>query len=246
MAAGGSLAAERAPSTKYAELSNLPDWAGVWIIPGPKFVAALLAESDPKNPRAPKLTPVNLERLNAYNIRRTTGVDLPGSDHARTNTELCLPTGVPGVMRDPVGTEFLFNPGRVTIISEAGPTIRRVYTDPKSHAPLDPDASTYAGTSVGHWEGQTLVIETTHISPRAQLIATVQTSGAARLTERIHLVDPKHLQIDTDVEDPGAMTAPWHYSRVYERRDDINMLEVSCLDNNRDKNGDEPDLTPPK
>jgi hypothetical protein len=77
-------------------------------------------------------------------------------------------------------------------------------------------------------------------------MATVSTSGAARVTEQMHLKDPKHLQIDTVVEDAGALTAPWRYSRVYERRDDINMVEDICLDNNRDKNGDEPDMTPPK
>jgi hypothetical protein len=97
-----------------------------------------------------------------------------------------------------------------------------------------------------HWEGQTLVVETTHTKFGTQIIATVLTSGAARVTERMYLKDSKHLQIDTLLEDQGALTAPWRYSRVYERRDDITMGEESCSGNNRDKEGDEPDLTPPQ
>jgi hypothetical protein len=242
----GPFAALAAPSNKYEPLSRLPDWSGIWVIPETIYLDEFFAETDPANPRAPKLTPANLAKLLAYNNRRRTGQDPPGSEKARTNTELCLPVGMPAIMRDPVGIEFLFTPGRVTLISESTPNVRRIFTDAESHPPFDPDASTYAGTSVGHWEGQTLVVETTQISPRTQLMTTVSTSGAARVTERIHLKDPKHLQIDTVVEDPGALTAPWRYSMIYDRRDDIHMLEDICLGNNRDLNGDEPDLTPPK
>jgi hypothetical protein len=205
---GGGFPANGTSAQENAGPSALPDWSGAWLIPEPVFVEAIFAEIDPKNPRAPKLTAANLARLNAFNFRQRTGQDLPGSERARTNSELCLPVGMPGVMRDPVASEYLFTSGRVTVISESGPTVRRIYTDPKSHPPLDPDASTDTGSSLGHWEGQTLVVETTHIKPGTQIIATVLTSGAARVTERMYLKDSKHLQIDTLLEDQGALTAP--------------------------------------
>jgi len=62
--------------------------------------------------------------------------------------------------------------------------------------------------------------------------------------ERIHLTDRTHLQIDTVVEDPIILTAPWRYSRIYERSDD-GWFERYC-ENNRYGNDGEPDLTPPK
>jgi hypothetical protein len=145
-----------------------------------------------------------------------------------------------------VATEFHFTPGRLTIISESGPTVRRIYIDPKLRPHDEEDLGPrFTGTSIGHWEGETLVVETTGISPRSQLIATVSTSGEAQVTERIQLKDPTHLQIDTVVKDPGVLKAPWSYSRLYDRQA-THMLEDVCLENNRDANGGEPDLTPPK
>jgi hypothetical protein len=227
-------------------LARLPDWSGVWVIPEPRFIEALVAETNPKNPRAPVLTPGNLAKLEAYNIRSMTGQDPPGAEPLRTNPEQCLPAGMPAVMSAPVATEYLFTPGRVTVISEGGPTVRRIYTNPKLR-PRDEGELTFAGISNGHWQGQTLVVETTGISPRAQLIATVATSGQAHVTERIYLKDPRHLQIDTVVNDPGALRSPWRYSRIYERLDPgAGMREDICLEHNRDPNGGEPDLTPPK
>jgi hypothetical protein len=243
-AATESSTASVGPPQKHATPTRLPDWSGVWTIPEPVFVEAIMAETDPKNPRAPKLSPDNLKKLEAYNIHRFTGQDPPGIPPQRTNTELCLPPGMPAVMRDPTATEYLFTPGRVTIISESGPTVRRIFTDPKLR-PQDTDELTFSGTSVGHWEGQTLVVETSGISPRAQLLATVGTSGKAHVTERIMLKDPTHLQIDTVVTDPVALKTPWHYTRIY-NRSPTNMRDDVCLENNRDPNGGEPDLTPPK
>ena len=86
------------------------------------------------------------------------------------------------------------------------------------------------------------MVDTTAISPKAELQAGVKTSGKAHVTERIHLKDKDHLQIDTVVDDPIALKAPWRYRRLYDRSDS-GFFERVCLDNNRDVNGGEPDLT---
>jgi hypothetical protein len=103
---------------------------------------------------------------------------------------------------------------------------------------------TYSGESIGHWEGDTLVVHTTAISPKAQLMGGIKTSGKAEVTERIHLKDKSHLQIETVVEDPIALKAPWRYSRIYEHSD-LGFFELVC-DNNRDVDDGEPNLTPPE
>jgi hypothetical protein len=167
----------------------------------------------------------------------------PGKPRQRiSNGEACLPTGMPNVMRYAFAVEFLMTPGRVTMVLEQS-AVRRIYTDGRAHEP-DPDL-TYHGESIGHWEDQTLVVHTTAISPRAELRAGVHTSGQAQITERIHLKDKDHLQIDTVLEDPVALKGPWRTSRVYERSRPV-FFERICLDNNRDVEGGEPDLTPPK
>ena len=67
--------------------------------------------------------------------------------------------------------EFLFTPGRVTILIETYSLVRRIYTD-GSAMPAEPDAS-YQGTSVGNWEGDTLVVETTGILPETSPLSGI-------------------------------------------------------------------------
>jgi hypothetical protein len=226
----------------YASLAKLPDWSGLWIIHDELFVQTLLSELQPGSPRAPQLTPAYAARVQAGNLRRMTGQDPPG-EPVHTNSEECLPPGMPDVMRYPGGLEFLFTPGRVTLLVEDGPTVRYIHTDGRKHSP---DAEpTFTGESIGYWEGTTLVVDTTSISARSQLIGTAHTSGRAHTIERIFLKDPTHLQIDTVVEDPVALKTPWKYTRVYERIDS-SFREYVCLENNRDPGGGEPNLTPPE
>ena len=102
--------------------------------------------------------------------------------------------------------EFLPSPGRVTMLLEQGSVIRRIYTDGRAHAA---DAEpTWAGDSIGHWEGDTLVVRTTHFKARPER-GLLMTSDKAIVTERIRMRDKDHLQIDTVVEDPVALLEPW-------------------------------------
>jgi hypothetical protein len=155
---------------------------------------------------------------------------------------MCLPGGMPGIMAVPLGFEFLMTPGRVTILVEEGPTIRRVFTDGRGH-PADPDP-TFNGDSIGHWEGDTLVVDTVGIKPKAQFLMGVKTTGKTHVAERIRLVDRDHMLVDTVVEDPIALTGPWHYQLTYVRSKTA-FLESYYCDDDRDSNG-EPDLTVPR
>jgi hypothetical protein len=205
------------------------------VIPWEAFAAENVRQRDPKNPGAPQLTP-------AYAAMEAT-YDPSNPARRPFNSESCLPNGMPNVMRYAFAIEFLFTPGRVTILLEQDSAARRIYTDGRAHI-ADADVS-YTGESIGHWEGDTLVVHTTAISPKAELRAGVHTSGKAQVTERIRLTDKDHLQIDTVVDDPIALKAPWRYRRIYERSN-AGFFERICLDNNRDLNGGEPDLAPPK
>ena len=230
--------AQTRPSSRadtYASIAGLPDWSGAWVVPFRVFAQENVQQRTPGAPASPPLTP----EWAAVLARQT--LDNPARQP--TNSERCLPNGMPNVMRYPFAIEFLFTPGRVTILLEQDSMIRRIYTDGRGHS-ADPDPS-YAGDSIGHWEGETLVVHTTAISHRAELMAGIHTSGKAHMTERIFLKDPDHLQIDSLVEDPVALTAPWRRSRIYEKTHS-GFFERVCLDNDRDRHGTEPDLTPPR
>jgi hypothetical protein len=249
---GGALVvALLAATPMVVAQANRPDWSGAWIYPFADFGKENVRFRIPGDPIAPRLTPPYAALL-TESRRGLTGTpgtaarsaaDVAGP-RRRLNSEDCLPTGMPNLMRYAFAFEFLFTPGRVTIVLEHDDTsVRRIYTDGRTHTD-DPDPS-YNGESIGHWEEQTLVVHTIGISSRAELIAGVPTSGRAAVTERIHLVDPGHLQIDTTVEDPVALLEPWKIRRVYERTAPV-FFERICQDNNREGHGDLPNLTPPK
>jgi hypothetical protein len=95
---------------------------------------------------------------------------------------------MPGIMTQPYDLEFLFTPGRVTIIQEAYMQVRRVFTDGRP-LPDDPDP-TYNGSSIGHWEGDTLVVTTIGLREGGTMGRWgITYSDKVKLTERIHL-DP--------------------------------------------------------
>jgi hypothetical protein len=226
-----------APGNTYASLAKLPDWSGAWVIPWAAFAAENKRLQNPNDPGAPLLTPEYGRLRDAYlaNLAQQ-----QSNGNGRVVDCGGLP-GMPNIMRWAFAIEFLFTPGRVTILLEQASTIRRIYTDGRTHT-IDPDPS-YLGESIGHWEGETLVVHTTALSAKTPLRPGLPTSGNAQITERIHRTDANHLQIDTAVEDPVALTAPWRYSRIYERTDPV-FLETEC-EVNRDGNDQEPDLTPP-
>jgi len=229
-----------------------PDWSGAWIYPFESFGEENIRFRNPDDPIAPKFTPAYAALL-AESRRGLTGrPDTPDAVAAkittgprrRLNSEDCLPTGMPNVMRYSFAFAFLFSPGRVTMLLEHDDTsVRRIRTDGRGHTD-DPDPS-YNGESIGRWEGDTLVVHTVGISPRAELIAGVPTSGRATVTERIRRVAIDRLQIDTTVDDPVALMEPWKITRVYMRAAPV-FFERICQDNNREGRGDMPDLTPPR
>src|ERR1700704_4102006 len=135
----------------WAALAKLPDFTGVWeISPGTRGGGAGPA------PARPSLTP-------AYEAKRKAFLAAPPEDGETAN---CLPAGMPGIMGQPYPMEFLLTPGKVTIVIEAYTQVRHIYTDGRP-LPADPDLE-FHGTSIGRWEGDTLVVETIGFSPATQ------------------------------------------------------------------------------
>ena len=200
------------PGATYASLARLPDWSGLWGSSTPRPLVAELLDQPP---------PFKPEALEAF--RRARDDDSP--DPLR----YCRPwqfTGSSGTFTEAL--EFLFTPGRVTLTNERG-LIRRIYTDGRAMpADLDP---TNTGTSIGHWEGQTLVVETTGIDPRAlypgSLQGAIEIGENVTITERIFLKDADTLQFDISTVAPDLFTAPDHRTRLYTRLAKATADEIS-------------------
>jgi hypothetical protein len=148
-----------------------------------------------------------------------------------SETANCLPPGMPGIMGQPYPMEFLLTPGKVTIVIEAYTQVRHIYTDGRP-LPEDPNPE-FHGNSIGHWEDDTLVVETVGFSPLTSLTGGVPFSERATIVERIELADPDTMTIETTITDPEMLTEPSTTTAYFQRHRDWTITEYICEENNR-------------
>jgi hypothetical protein len=241
------------PGQTSAATPKLPDWSGVWALDleGHEYAGV---EAGPRgsiegvNPNYAKLyTPEAIQRLRQANknipftpeYRELWGASRPGQE----NLARCVPAGVPGVMLHTIKMEFLFTPGRVTILTEDG-EVRRIFTDGRAHSKLSEIGYTYEGESIGHWEGDTLVVDTIGF-PYGEIFQNGALRGTrnTHYVERISLRDKDNLQIASVMDDPKIFTKPYAVTRNYARVNEP-MAEPQCSQTTHDS-GSEINLTPP-
>jgi hypothetical protein len=144
----------------------------------------------------------------------------------------CVPYGMPAMMSIAIyPIEIIQTPRQVTIISEAFSEVRRVYMD-RPQSRIEDVAPGYYGRSVGHWEGDTLVVDTVGIKPSVGYRG-VPHSDQMRITERFKLAAPDILHDQITIEDPVMLEKPIAYTVAYKKMPDYEMVEFVC-DNNRE------------
>jgi hypothetical protein len=146
-----------------------------------------------------------------------------------TNFSACIGEGMPGMMQAIFPMEVLETPGQVTIIQEAYNQVRRVILGGELPAPEDAEPR-FAGHSVGHWEGDTLVVETVGIKDYV-LFRNVPHSNQMRIGERIRLVNHEYMEDVVTVTDPEYLTGPWTWKWMYRRWPGYHLQEYVCEDN---------------
>jgi len=143
----------------------------------------------------------------------------------------CFPPGVPRiylVRGEPV--EIANLPGRVLMLFEYDHFVRNIYTDGREHTKDLP--GTWMGDSIGKWEGDTLVVDTTGFNDKTWLDNDGHPhTEDLHLVERLRRVNHDTLTIDTTIEDPKAYTKPWGGHATYELKPDWNLGEMVCEDN---------------
>jgi hypothetical protein len=228
------------PGMTYESIARLPDFGGWWYLDlDPSDVAKSLAVVF--TAYVPVLKPEIAARVKALGA-------LADPDAQQQNRPgYCSPmvfSGFNGGFEDSI--EFLFTPGRVTITSELG-LLRRVSLN--RPLPTDVDESAM-GTSVGHWDGSTLVVETTGLDRNGFLMNGVKIGANARIVERISLKGKDTLQIARRVVAPDVLTAPSEMNLVFLRDRDHVFHEAShCAKDDRSIDAGSGqqrfDLTPP-
>lgn len=217
------------PGGTWASIAELPNFTGVWEVTRGPAPGAAKGKGAPKGAAKGSGGQDAIVLTPAYQAIQAKYRENPPEDTPAAN---CVPPGMPGIMGQPYPIEFLFTPGKVTILIEAYMQIRHIYTDGRP-LPEDPDL-TFNGTSIGHWEDDTLVVESVGFTPDTPLAAGgVRHSDKMRILERIRLVNPDLMEIVTTVEDPEALAQPFTRTAYYARHADWTLAEYICQQNNR-------------
>jgi hypothetical protein len=146
-----------------------------------------------------------------------------------SNVTYCIPDGMPGMMNGPFPMEILQSNGQVTIIQEAYNQVRRILLD-QPQKPIDDIEPGFYGRSVGHWEGDTLVVDTLGIKESVRY-QNMPHSRDLRIKERIRPVTPEIVWDEITIDDPATLEKPWTYTVAYKRMPGYTLLEYICEDN---------------
>jgi hypothetical protein len=206
-----------ANSTKrMAEFAKLPNWTGVW-----ESIPNSTAQNDPQ--------------FNATWLQKHTPKK-PAVEPVDNAISRCV-WGMPRLLKSAHEFEVAVLPEQ-TFFSYDINEFRHVWTDGRKHLMHITPANT--GYSIGHWEGATLVVDTTGIhaglwiSHKGGIL-----SPHAVIQERWSQPDTDHLKVDVTIHDTTSLAKPFAFTRRFQRMADTNRLtHKQCFEESRDQNKD--------
>ena len=156
------------------------------------------------------------------------------ADNNKDNPDAhCLPIGLMQLHQHPQPRKIIQTPAVTVMLYEAQGGVRQIFTDGRS-LPKDPQPWWY-GYSIGKWDGDTLVVETTGFRDDVWLdVEGSPLTSAGKMIERFHRVDYGHLDIEITVDDPKAYTKPWSVSVKQKIMLDQDLIEFVCGENEKD------------
>jgi hypothetical protein len=189
-----------------------PDLSGIWRANTGKYLENLAADGIdiPMQPWARKV----------YEQRQENNGKGPPS-------ERCISHGLPDYNALPLPIKFIQTHDQIVVLYEAFNHYRQIFLDTR---PFPPDPQpTWLGYSVGKWQGDVLVVETTGFNDETWLDDGGHPhTGALRLQENIRRKDFGHLEMQITIDDPKAYTRPWGVTIPYELLPDTELIEAIC------------------
>ena len=213
-----------APTPKAVD--GKPDLSGVW-------------ESEPRffNDLAKDLKPGEVVM---QPWAKSLQAEREGKDHRDDPLSKCMPPGVPRIditsAPAPHPFKVVQTPALVVLLYEtsANSTFRQVFLDGRP-LPKEPQP-TWLGYSIGHWEGDTLVVETMGFNGRSWLDTAKghPQTESAHVTERFTRRDFGHMEIGITIDNPGAYEKPWRADVPVHLMADTDLIETYC-ENEKDR-----------
>jgi hypothetical protein len=233
-------------SAKTPRLAGRPDLSGVWqvepeakgeiermlgkdltvgLVPGDpvdtfsKYFFNILADFKPEEaPLRPEATAIMRNRRK----------------NAETPDQRCLPLGVPRAELISFPFKIVQTPGLIVMMYEQDNTRRQIYTDGRK-LPADPNP-TWLGYSVGHWEGETLVVDSAGFNDQIWIDSSGHpTSESLRIQERFRRRDFGHMDLQVTIDDPKMYTKPFTFKVTQLLLPDSDIFEYFCDENEKDR-----------
>jgi len=157
------------------------------------------------------------------------------AENAKDNPDAhCLPIGITQLHNHPQPRKIIHTPSVIVILYEANGGIRQIFTDGRPLPGNDPQPWWY-GYSIGKWDGETLVVETTGFRDGGWLdVNGAPLTDAAKMTERIRRPNYGSLEIDVTIDDAKAYTKPWTAVTIRQRLlPDDELIEFVCAENEK-------------
>ncbi|HEY1899453.1 MAG TPA: hypothetical protein VGG49_06660 [Steroidobacteraceae bacterium] len=215
-----------APADQNAPLfeqppAGTPNFTGKWINPKP---AIPLRTAEGKAP------PLNAAGKAEYEKRQAA---LKSGDHKIDPISSCLMHGVPRLLYTPLPFLILQTTRNVNFVHEANHTFRNIYWDKAPGEDQDPDP-TYLGASIAHFEGKTLVIDSSAFNDLTWLDYSGLPHGEKlQVQERYTLSDPSTIRASVTITDPDYYTAPWTTRLTLKHMPGMALRENVCMDTHR-------------
>lgn len=237
-------------ASRASAFAKLPDWTGVWQSAAwwPLDVSGRPVGGEAKLRQTLQTTrepPYNAKWAATYQeaMKDTAAI----AERVRT-FKVCERT-FPQVMEAPWMFQVAVLPEETLIVFENG-QVRHIYTDRRAHPDGDDLWPTPLGDSIGHWEGDTLVVDTIArvaepLGPRAWFSVL---SEKAHFTERLRRTQADELEDQLTIEDPETLARPWQMTLRFKHLADMRrMIATNCTENDRNPVVDgEMKLTVPK
>jgi hypothetical protein len=237
--------AQTSPQARVEAFAKLPDWSGLWepnVFVG-EGIGQSLSASGLRAGGAVlgAKVPFNAQWQAKFDAAKKAQDAAVAADPEHPPAPAYNNCGSPPFimnMMSPAIYQWRITPEETTIVDTIN-GIRHIYTDGRSHPPKDELWPTRVGDSVGHWDGDTLVVDTVAIKPVLLLsgFTPVEMSDQLHFVERMRMVNHDELQDDFTMEDPVALTQPFRVTFSFARVTNANrMIDETECDSTTDRN----------
>lgn len=187
---------------------------------------------DPPDGRIPPYTPEG-QRRQAAAVAASLGKNLAASSKDLTPSQRCITFGVPRLGGTFSSGQYAYfqifqSPSYVMLFFETIHDARIIPLDGRPHLP--PNVRTWDGDSRGHWEGETLVVDTANFSPQSNFLGSAEN---LHLIERFTRIAPDEIRYELTIDDPTTWTRAWS-AMIRLKRTEERLYEFACHEGNAD------------